>query len=91
MTSRSLYVCETRVEEINYYFKQLDRYSAENESLQDFNRWANENYDIQSSRVRDYSDMIREWNSRGASRWRAKVEASSKPKAFAQRLWSIPL
>lgn len=87
LNSGSQYACEVRVDEIARSFKVFDRNAAEFKALADYNKWASENLDIQSSRVRDYADLIRQWNSKGDSRWLKKGEAAKpKVKSIEERI-----
>lgn len=86
VSSKGQYVCEVRVDEITSGFDQLDKNSDDFKALSTFNDWANKNLDLQSSRVRDYADMIREWNSRGDERWRKKPVSKPREKSLAERI-----
>ena len=48
---------------------ELEEYNSDIEAIEEFDNWAEINLDIQSSRVKDYADHIRDWQQQGDGRW----------------------
>lgn len=62
-------ICNNNVKLIDQAIKNLSYQSDNLKQLHAFDVWANKNLNITGSRVRDYSNHIRDWTERGDERW----------------------
>lgn len=69
MVPENRVICDKRSEEMKEAMLEFASFDADLTSILSFDKWAEENLDIQSTYVRDYADRVREWTERGDSRW----------------------
>ncbi len=69
MVPENRVICDKRSEDMKDAMVEFAGFDADLTSILTFDKWAEENLDIQSTYVRDYADRIRAWTERGDSRW----------------------
>jgi hypothetical protein len=77
--------CSQSINNLAAQFKSLEYYKEDIDVLQSFDNWAEVSLDIQSSRVKDYADHIRDWTDQGDSRWQRQTPVKV-PESFEERI-----